>query len=49
MILPVVLFGCETWSVRVREGNSLGVFDSRVLRKIYGTEGRGIDGLNEVS
>jgi hypothetical protein len=34
MILPVVVYGCETWSVTMREGRRLSVFDSGVLRKI---------------
>jgi len=33
----------------VREDNSLGVFESRVLRKILGPEGRGVGGLGEVA
>jgi hypothetical protein len=34
--LPVVLYGCETWSLTLREEYRLRVFDSRVLRKIFG-------------
>jgi hypothetical protein len=33
MILPVVLYGCETWSLTLRE---LRVFENRVLRRIFG-------------
>jgi hypothetical protein len=36
MILPVVLYGCETWSVTVREEHILRVFEKRVLRRIFG-------------
>jgi hypothetical protein len=36
MILPVVLYGCETWSVTLREQHRLRVFENRVLRKIFG-------------
>jgi hypothetical protein len=36
MILPVVLYVCETWSVTVREENRLRVFENRVLRRIFG-------------
>jgi hypothetical protein len=36
IILPVVLYGCETWSVTLREENRLKVFDNRVLRRIFG-------------
>ena len=31
-----VLYGCETWSVTTREEHRLGVFENRVLRKIFG-------------
>jgi hypothetical protein len=36
VILPVVLYGCETWSLTLREEHRLRVFENRVLRKIYG-------------
>jgi hypothetical protein len=36
LILPVVLCGCETWSLILREGHRLRVFENRVLRKIFG-------------
>jgi hypothetical protein len=36
IILPVVLYGCETWSLALREEHRLGVFENRVLRKIFG-------------
>ena len=36
VILPVVLFGCETWSLILREERRLGVFENRVLRRIFG-------------
>jgi hypothetical protein len=34
--LPVVLYGCETWSLILREERRVGVFENRVLRKIFG-------------
>jgi len=34
-ILPVVLYGCETWSFTLREERRLRVFKNRVLRKIF--------------
>ena len=34
--LPVVLYGCETWSPTLREEHRLTVFENRVLRKIFG-------------
>jgi hypothetical protein len=36
IILPVVLYGCETWSLTLREGHRLRVFENRVLRKVFG-------------
>jgi hypothetical protein len=36
IILPVVLYGCETWSLMLREEHSLRVFENRVLRRIFG-------------
>jgi hypothetical protein len=36
VILPVVLYGCKTWSLTLGEEHSLRVFENRVLRKIFG-------------
>jgi hypothetical protein len=36
VILPVVLYGCENWSLTLREEHRLKVFENRVLRKIFG-------------
>jgi hypothetical protein len=36
IILPVVLHGCETWSLTLRKEHSLRVFENRVLRRIFG-------------
>jgi hypothetical protein len=36
IILPVVLYGCETWSLALREEHRLRVFEKRVLRGIFG-------------
>jgi hypothetical protein len=36
IILPVIPYGCETWSVTSREEHRLGVFENRVLRGIFG-------------
>ena len=35
IILPFVWYGCETWSLTLREERSLRVFESRVLRRIF--------------
>jgi hypothetical protein len=36
VILPLVLYGCETWSLTLREEHRLRVFENRVLRRIFG-------------
>ena len=36
IILPVVLYGCETWSLTLREERRVRVFENRVLRRIFG-------------
>ena len=36
IILPVVLYGCKTWSLTLREERRLRVFENRVLRKVLG-------------
>jgi len=36
IILPIVLFGCETWSLTLREEHRLRVFGNRVLRRTFG-------------
>jgi hypothetical protein len=36
IILPVVLYGYETWSLALREERRLRVFENRVLRRISG-------------
>ena len=36
IILPVVLYGCEAWSLTLREECRLGVFENRILRRIFG-------------
>jgi hypothetical protein len=34
--MPVVLYGCETWSTELKEERRLRAFENRVLRKILG-------------
>ena len=36
--MPVVLCGCETWSLMLREERRLKVFENRVLRRIFGSK-----------
>ena len=50
IILPVVLYGCETWSLTLREERKLRVFENMVLRRIFGPrrdEGNG--GMEETA
>ena len=44
IILPVVLYGCETWSLTLREECRLRVFENRVLRGIFGSKRDGVTG-----
>jgi hypothetical protein len=43
-ILPVILYGCETWSLTVREEHKLRVFENRVLSRIFGPKRDGVTG-----
>ena len=36
IILPVVIYGCETWSLTIREEYRLRIFENRILRRIFG-------------
>ena len=36
IILPLVLYGCETWSLTLREERKMRVFENMVLRRIFG-------------
>ena len=36
IILPLVLYGCETWSLTLREERRLRVFEKRALRRVFG-------------
>jgi hypothetical protein len=40
----VVLYGCETWSLTIREEHKLRVFENRVLRRIFGPKRDGVMG-----
>jgi len=48
IILPILLYGCETWSLR--EERRLRVFDNMVLRRIFGPwRERGNGGMEETA
>jgi hypothetical protein len=44
IFLPVVLYGCETWSLTLREEYRLRVFEKRVLRRIFGPKRHEVTG-----
>ena len=44
IFLPVVLYGCETWSLTLKEERRLRVFKNRVLRRIFGPRRGGVTG-----
>jgi hypothetical protein len=44
IILPVVIYGCETWSLIVREEHKVRVFENRVLRRIFEPKKDGVTG-----
>jgi hypothetical protein len=50
-ILPVVLYGCETWSLTLKEESRLRAFENRVLRRIFGPkrDGRGNGGMEKIT
>jgi hypothetical protein len=39
IIVPVVLLGCETWSVTFREELSVKLYENMVLRRVFWLEG----------
>jgi hypothetical protein len=44
IILPVVLYGCETWSLTLTEEHKLRVFQNRMLRRIFRPKRDGVTG-----
>ena len=38
IILPIVLYGCETWSLTLKKEHRLRVFENRVLRRVFGSK-----------
>ena len=47
IILPLVLYGCETWSLTLREERRLRVFENRVLRRVFGPKRDEVKGNGE--
>jgi hypothetical protein len=46
-ILPAVLYGCENWSLALREERRLRVLEDRVLRRIFGPKRDEVTGIGE--
>jgi hypothetical protein len=44
IILPIVLYGCDTRSLTLREEHRLRVFENRVMRRIFGPKRDGVTG-----
>jgi hypothetical protein len=44
IILTAVLYGCETWSLTLREERRLRVFENRVLKRVFGPKRDGVTG-----
>ena len=44
IILLVVLYGCGTWSLTLREKRRLKVFENRVLKRVFGLNGEKVTG-----
>ena len=47
IILPVVLYGCETWSLTLREERRLRLSENRMLRRIFGLKSDEVRGSGE--
>ena len=47
IILPVCLYGCETWSLTLREERRLRVSENRVLRRVFGPKRDEVIGKGE--
>jgi hypothetical protein len=45
IFLPVVLYGCETWSLALREVRWLRVFENRMLRRIFEPKRNDVTGV----
>jgi hypothetical protein len=49
IILPVVLYGCESWLLTLREESRLRVFKNRVLRRIFGPKRDEVMGVEKTA
>jgi hypothetical protein len=46
---PVILYGCETWSLTLREEQRLRAFENRVLRRIFGPKRDEVTGVEKAT
>jgi hypothetical protein len=49
IILLVVLYGCETWSLTLREVRRLREFENRLLRRIFRPKRDEVDGMEKTT
>jgi hypothetical protein len=49
LFFPVVLYGCESWSLTLREECRLRVFENRVLRRIFGPKRDEVTGVEKTT
>ena len=49
IILPVVMYGCETWSLTLREERRLQVFENRMLRRVFGPKRDEVTGMEKIT
>ena len=49
IILHVVLYGCETWSLTLREDRRLRVFENRVLRGVFRPKKDEVTGMEKIT
>ena len=49
IILPVVLYGCETWSLTLRDERRLRAFENRVLRRVFGPKRDEVTGMEKIT
>ena len=47
IILPVALYGCENWSLTLRDERRLRLFENRVLRRVFGPKRDELTGNGE--
>jgi len=49
IIMPVVLYGCETWLLTLKEERRMRVFENRVLRRIFGPKRDEVTGVEKTT